>query len=75
MTNKSVQNTRKKPTSMITDFGLRRISRQNFSKIIAIPKPALENCNKEANQVNVQLVQEKGEKYIKLTPVVMEVSS
>lgn len=52
------------------DFGERRISDQNFSKIITIPKTALANCGcKNANSANIKLVQENGEKYIKLTPL------
>ena len=58
------------PKPMVTDFGLRKISNQNFSKMIAIPKTALANCGcKEATSANVKLVQDNGEKYIKLTPV------
>ena len=54
----------------ITDFGSRRISDKNFSKIITIPKTALANCGcKNANSANVKLVQADGEKYIKLTPL------
>ncbi|MBM3911015.1 MAG: hypothetical protein FJ356_05145 [Thaumarchaeota archaeon] len=54
----------------VIDFGQRRISDQNFSKIIAIPKTALDNCGcKNANSANVKLVQENGEKFIKLTPL------
>ncbi|SHO47078.1 hypothetical protein NSIN_30341 [Nitrosotalea sinensis] len=55
---------------VIMDFGTRKISNQNFSKMIALPKTALANCSpNEIAQVNVKLVQDKGEKYIKLTPV------
>ena len=55
-----------------TDFGTRKISDQNFSKILAIPKGALTNCGcnlDEDVQVNVQLVQTGKEKFIKLVPV------
>jgi len=54
---------------MITDFGNRTISSQNFSKIVTLPKTALTNCGKEATKVNVKLVQDNGERYIKLTPM------
>ena len=57
-----------KSEPMITDFGNRTISSQNFSKIVALPKTALINCGIEATMVNVKLVQEKGERYIKLSP-------
>ena len=51
------------------DFGNRKISDQNFSKMIAIPKDALRNCsNGNAMSVNVKLIQQNGEKYLKLTP-------
>ncbi len=54
---------------MVTDFGNRTISSQNFSKIVTLPKTALTNCGKEATKVNVKLVQDNGERYIKLTPM------
>lgn len=54
---------------MVTDFGTRQISHQNFSRIVALPKMALQNCGLDtSNQVNVKLVQENGERYIKLSP-------
>ena len=53
---------------MITDYGDRKISNQNFSKIIAIPKMALTNCGIES-QVNVKLVQSGKEKFLKLSPI------
>lgn len=55
---------------VVMNFGTRKISDQNFSKMIALPKTALANCSREEiARVNVQLVQDNGEKYIKLTPV------
>jgi len=75
MSEKHSQKTRKTNTSMITDFGIRKISNQNFSKIIAIPKQALENCQPNADRVNIKLVQESKERYLKLTPIKQEVSS
>ena len=53
----------------VTDFGLRQISQQNFSKLVVLPKVALQNIG-DVSQVNVKLVQDNGEKFIKLTPVV-----
>ena len=54
---------------MVTDFGNRTISTQNFSKIVALPKTALINCGVKYPKVNVKLVQDNGERYIKLTPI------
>ena len=53
---------------VITDFGTRKISRQNFSKIVALPKTALDNCG-ITSHVNVKLVQWEDEKFIQLTPI------
>ncbi|MCV0372455.1 MAG: hypothetical protein K5793_02760 [Nitrosarchaeum sp.] len=53
---------------VITDFGNRKVSQQNFSKIVALPKTALDNCG-ITSQVNVKLVQWLDEKYIQLTPI------
>jgi hypothetical protein len=55
-------------TEIETDFGNRKISDQNFSKIIALPKTALMNCGNPV-KVNVKLVQEADSKYIKLIPI------
>lgn len=52
---------------MITDFGIRAISNQNFSKVVALPKTALENCENPTH-LNVTLVQQNGEKFLKLSP-------
>jgi hypothetical protein len=52
---------------VIMDFGNRKVSQQNFSKIVALPKMALTNCGIES-QVNVKLVQTGKEKFIKLSP-------
>ena len=52
---------------VITDFGDRRVSQQNFSKIVALPKTALTNCGINS-QVNVQLVQTTKERFLKLSP-------
>lgn len=55
---------------MITEFGTRKISNQNFSKMVALPKTALMNCgNSKITQVDVKLVQQNGERFIKLTPI------
>lgn len=66
------KNTKESPTDnepAVIDFGMRKISSQNFSKIVALPKTALKNCGDDKSmQVKVQLVQQNGEKYLKLTP-------
>ena len=68
---KSTKNQTKVNTSpMVTNFGIRKISNQNFSKVIAIPKTALANCgSSRTSKLKVELVQEKGQRFIKLTPV------
>ena len=53
------------------DFGNRKVSQQNFSKIVALPKTALDNCG-ITSHVNVKLVQQDGEKFIKLTPIIQK---
>lgn len=53
---------------MVTDFGTRTIHNQNFSKMVALPKTALENLGENISEVDVSLVQENGIKYIRLTP-------
>ncbi len=54
---------------VITDFGNRKVSQQNFSKIVALPKTALDNCG-ITTDVNVKLVQFDGEKFLTLSPVI-----
>ena len=56
------------PESTITDFGNRKISDQNFSKIITLPKAALTNCG-NPSKMNVKLVVINGKKCVMLTPV------
>jgi hypothetical protein len=57
-------------TSMVTDFGIRSLHKLRFSKSVLIPKIALTNCGPiEANMVHVTLVQEKGQKYIRIDPI------
>ena len=54
------------------DFGERKINSQNFSKTVVLPKTALTGCGCDLDEdlkVNVQLVQNNGEKFIKLIPV------
>jgi len=54
--------------TIATDFGDRKVSDQNFSKIIALPKSALVNCG-NPTKFNVKLVYDGGMRYLKLTPI------
>ena len=66
---KSAKKQTKDNTSiMTTDFGTRKIVGQNFSKMISLPKTALKNLGTKATSLKIELVQEKGEKFIKLSP-------
>jgi len=56
-----------KTAEFITDYGLRQVSHQNFSRIVALPKLALQNCGIDS-QVSVKLIQQNGEKFLKLSP-------
>jgi len=56
-----------KVAESITDFGIRQVSHQNFSRIVALPKLALQNCGIDS-QVSVKLIQQNGEKFLKLSP-------
>ena len=52
-----------------TNFGTRKISNQNFSKMITIPKTALENLGKKITNLKVELVYNNKERFLKLSPV------
>jgi len=56
-----------KNSESITDWGIRQVSHQNFSRIVALPKLALQNCGIDS-QVSVKLIQQNGERYLKLSP-------
>ena len=67
------KNTFKKNAETITDFGTRQINKQNFSRTVVLPKTALKNCgcnHDDDCEVNVSLVQNNDERFLKLTPVV-----
>ena len=68
--NKSLkqQNKISRSDAVSTDFGIRKISSQNFSKVIAIPKTAIENLGTRSAKIKVELVQEGEEKFLKLSP-------
>jgi len=64
----SKNNSKTRPEEPIeTDFGQRQVSHQNFSRIVALPKIALQNCGIKS-QVTVTLVQQNGEKFLKISP-------
>jgi hypothetical protein len=54
---------------MVIELGTRVVHNQNFSKMVALPKTALEDLGENISEVAVSLVQENGIKYIKLIPV------
>jgi len=70
---KSLHKTKPKEESEIfeTDFGERKVSHINQSRMIALPKMALQNaCGTTDNlTVKVSLVQKGKEKFLKLVPV------
>ena len=72
---KRVTATKSKPEQVSeffeTDFGPRKVSHINQSRMIAIPKIALKNvCGTADNlTVNVSMVQKGTEKFLKLVPI------
>ena len=50
-------------------FGTRKIAKNNFSNTVTLPGTALENLGTRSKNLKIELVQEKGERYIKLSPV------
>jgi len=59
-----------KSNSIEIEYGTRIISDRNSSKIIAIPKRALQNLsNTKFRKLSIKLVFENGEKFIKMIPV------
>ena len=59
-----------KPQQTVIDFGERIISDRNSSKTVAIPKIALVNLSEgKFKKLNIKLIQQNGEKFLKLTPV------
>lgn len=53
---------------VVIRFGQRCIYKANFSRAVSLPKIALANMGIDTGLVDVQLVQENGEKYIKILP-------
>ena len=63
----------KQKKSFIIDFGNRILNKMNFSKTICLPKQALKNLDlEEGDSLKVELVQDEDEKFLKLTPVIVE---
>jgi len=63
----------KEKKSFIIDFGNRILNKMNFSKTICLPKQALKNLDlEEGDSLKVELVQDEDEKFLKLTPVIVE---
>jgi len=54
-----------------TDFGNRKVSHINQSRMIALPKMALQNAcgTSDGLTMSVSLVQKGDEKFLKLTPI------
>jgi len=64
----------KKKAETVTDFGTRQLNKQNFSRTVVLPKIALMNCGCDVEddcEVNVSLVQNGDEKFLKITPIVI----
>jgi len=54
----------------VVDFGIRKLYNHKFSTVISLPRYAIKNCgDSEFQKVSVKLVNENGEKYLKLSPV------
>jgi len=68
-TNKKIKqdNASKNYEPIIIDFGQRQVYKANFSRAIILPKIALTNIGIDTGSVSVQLVQDAGEKYIKVS--------
>ena len=63
---------RKSDAETITDFGNRQLNRQNFSRTVVLPKIALKNCGCDVDEdckVNISLVQDGDEAFIKILPL------
>ena len=70
MSKKHSKTNRSSSNELVTDFGTRAINTQNFSKTVVLPKTALSNCgDSSTDKVKIQLVQNNGERFLKLTPV------
>ena len=73
MRTKTLQKSKPKEESEFieTDFGDRKVSHINQSRMIALPKMALQNTcgTSDGLTMSVSLVQKGDEKFLKLTPI------
>jgi len=72
MLEKQIQNASEelRCNKIVTKFGIRTFYRADNSPAICLPKIALDNCNMlESKKVQVLLVDENNERYIKLVSV------
>jgi len=59
-----------KQKKFVVDFGIRKLSNRPFTTTVSLPKQAIKNCcSSHFQKISIQLVDENGEKYLKLTPV------
>ena len=71
LTDKSRRN-KNENNEHITDFGIRTLNRQNFSRTVVLPKIALKNCGCDVDEdckVNISLVQNGDDAFIKILPL------
>lgn len=73
MSNKSDNKTKTKDGETTINFGIRKIPRYNYSRIITLDKKLFENCGCSVEpdaeiKAKVQLVKTNDESYIKLIP-------
>ena len=63
----------RKALETIIDFGDRQLNRQNKSRTVVLPKTALRNAgfdlDDDKTRVNISLVENDDEKFIKISPV------
>ncbi len=72
MRSKILQKKLKEESEFIeTEFGDRKVSHINQSRMIAIPKMALQNAcgTSDGLSMSISLVQKGNEKFLKLTPI------
>ena len=73
MRTKTLQKSKPKEESEFieTDFGDRKVSHINQSRMIALPKMALQNAcgTSDGLSMTISLVQKGDEKFLKLTPI------
>ena len=72
MRTKTLQKKSKEESEFIeTDFGDRKVSHINQSRMIALPKMALQNAcgTSDGLSMSISLVQNGKEKFLKLTPI------